>query len=116
MPQQQIKQQQQQRTTQKNNWNTKILLITVRVHVHVSPDTSIKEENKSNRQTLLYHKTKACPLTAVFPLNVQLLKIAEPPLIKTAPPYLLMSAIKSTIVGRKKNGQGCKNIEPFQHF
>ena len=71
-------------------------------NVHVSLDTSIKEENKLNRQILLYHKTNACSLTAVFPLNVQLVKIAEPSFTHTAPPYLLMSTMKSTIVVREK--------------
>ena len=75
-----IKQQQQQTTTQKYNLEFIEFRQLHVLYVYMS-HKSIKEENKSNSQTLLYHKTKAYPLTAVFPLNVQLLKIAEPPLI-----------------------------------
>ena len=84
MPQQQIKQQQQQRTTPVQ-FEHRLLSVTY-MYMYQTQQTV---ENKSKYQLLFYHKTKACPLTAVFPLNVQLVKVAEPPLTYTAPPCLM---------------------------
>ena len=85
MPQQQIKPQEQQRTTPVQ-FEHRLLSVTCTGYMYQTQQTV---ENKSKYQTLLYHKTKACPLTAVFPLNVQLVKVAEPLLTYTAPPCLM---------------------------
>ena len=84
MPQQQIKQQQQQRTTPVQ-FEHRLLSVTY-MYMYQTQQTV---ENKSKYQLLFYHKTKACPLTAVFPCNVQLPKVAEPLSIYTAPAFLV---------------------------